>query len=93
MLCERQITAWSHLHGKQRVEWCCQSLQGVGNEDTMVGQRVQHVSYTRWITFWSLMCSRVSTFNNTILYAWNLLRVDFNSFHSPKGNCSDGYVN
>lgn len=55
------------------VEWW---LPGAGRLDEWgdFGQMLQSFNYTEWMCSKYLMHSMVAIVNNTVLYAWNLLR-------------------
>lgn len=55
---------------------------GMGN----VGQMAQ-TFVLRWISSGGLMYIMVILVNNTVVYAWNLLRMDLECSHHIKGDC------
>ena len=58
---------------RNRVEWCCQRLEGRRNRETLVKRYKLLVK--RWISFKDLMYyCMVIIVHNTVLYTWNLLR-------------------
>lgn len=79
-------TEWQILHAlkksyRGRIEWW---LPGQGGwekrEDT--GQRVRSFIYAGWICSEDLTSYMVTIVNKTVLYTWNLLRIDLiSSYH------------
>ena len=58
---------------RNRVEWCCQRLEGRRNRETLVKRYKLLVK--RWINFKDLMYyCMVTIVHNTVLYTWTLLR-------------------
>lgn len=51
--------------------------RGRGNGE-LFHQRVQSFSFVEWVSSEDLTNSIETIFNNSVLYSWNLLKVDFN---------------